>query len=164
MKFHAVSCSLFFFVFVFDILFYVGTHLARGYSSGDPRNHYKHTHNTITSNHNNQVIIHTHCVVGGRTFFFKSFIIRNKLIKIIPQINVKLASHPQWHSWSVLRALAFHFRPYFENLHKTIHFLYFKRHFNDTFTLTVKCHVKVLIAKCLIYVNYAHRIKNVRKM
>ena len=34
--------SLFFFVFV--ILFYVGTHLARGYSSGDPRNHYRYTH------------------------------------------------------------------------------------------------------------------------
>ena len=38
-----------FFVFVFVIFFYVGTHLARGYSSGDPRNYYKYTQNTITT-------------------------------------------------------------------------------------------------------------------
>ena len=33
----------FFFFCFFVILFYVGTHLARGYSSGDPRNYYEYT-------------------------------------------------------------------------------------------------------------------------
>ena len=52
----------------------MGTHLARGYSLGDPRNHYNThtrtvTHNTITSNCKQSSLIHTHCVVSGSAFF-----------------------------------------------------------------------------------------------
>ena len=37
----------------FGILFYMWTHLARGYSSGEPRNHciYVHTYSYIQHNH-----------------------------------------------------------------------------------------------------------------
>ena len=57
-----------FFLFVFVILFYVGTHLARGYSSGDPRNYYEYTqHNHKQSQQSSY--IHTQCVVSGSTFF-----------------------------------------------------------------------------------------------
>ena len=69
-------CVCLCFVFVFVLLFYVGTHLARGYSSGDPRNHYNThthtvTHNTITSNHKqSSLIIHTHTLCGQWQHFF----------------------------------------------------------------------------------------------
>ena len=66
------------FSYIFLLLFYVGTHLARGYSSRDPWNHYNtHTHiqlhttqsQAITSNHKqSSLIIHAHCVVSGSTF------------------------------------------------------------------------------------------------
>ena len=79
---------LFFFVIV--TLFYVGTHLARGYSSGDPRNYYEYTqHNHKQSQQSSH--IHTHCVVGGSTFFFKSF--RGAGLGLNPEHPITLAQH-----------------------------------------------------------------------
>ena len=68
------------FSFVFVLLFYVGTHLARGYSSGDPRNHYRythtHTHTHSYTQHNykqSQTIksYYTHTLCGQWQHFFQ---------------------------------------------------------------------------------------------
>ena len=60
--------------FVFVLLFYVGTHLARGYSSGDPRNHYN-THTYSYTQHNHQqsqtIVLYTHTVWSVAELFFQ---------------------------------------------------------------------------------------------
>ena len=77
-----------FFVFsVFDILFYVGTHLARGYSSGDPR---KHTQHNYKQSQTIKLYLYTHCVVSGSTFF-KSF--RGAGLGLNPENPITLAQH-----------------------------------------------------------------------
>ena len=49
-------------------------------------------------------------------------------------IDVKLASPPQWHPWSVLRGVALCFRSYFENSNGTVlSAVLERRHLNDTF-------------------------------
>ena len=91
----------FFFVFVFVIFFYVGTHLARGYSSG--------THGIITGTHtcthiqlhttqlegitNNQVVlfIYTHTLCGQWQHFFKFF--RGAGLGLNPEHPIALAQH-----------------------------------------------------------------------
>ena len=78
------------FFFAFVILFYVGTHLARGYSSGDPRNHYKHTqHNHKQSQQSNP---YTHTVWSvAALFFFKLF--RGAGLGLNPEHPIALVLH-----------------------------------------------------------------------
>ena len=58
----------------FALLFYVGTHLARGYSSGDPWNHYNtHTYSYTQQNHQQSQTIksyYTQTLCGQWQHFF----------------------------------------------------------------------------------------------
>ena len=81
---------------VFVIIFYVGFHLARGYSSGDPHNHYKYTQHNH-SNKNNQI---THNVWSVAALFsscsgVQGWVQTQNIPKLLFSIITKLPmSHP----------------------------------------------------------------------
>ena len=79
----------------FILLFYVGTHLARGYSSGDSRNHYNaHTYSYTQHNHQQSQTIksyYTHTVWSVAALFFKSF--RSAGLGLNPKHPITLVQH-----------------------------------------------------------------------
>ena len=63
-------CLFCFFLFFFVILFYVGTHSARGYSSGDPRSHHN-THIQLGTTQSQSIKSYTRTLCGQWQHFFQ---------------------------------------------------------------------------------------------